>query len=200
MKLIGNGTTPYGRKILIAIKMLGVENEVEIIPSNPYEDTTLRNYNPVGRVPVLIDGDSVFYDSNVILHYLEEKFDTKFLMEGAKSLTILKLSALSDGILTAGINRRQNFMRHQKDNITPIDDWYMQRQQESIIKGMIEANKQIGALGMHLNLATISLLCTIGFLDFRMSDLDIYTGNNAIKAWKKAHYENDIISSTLPKG
>jgi len=42
--------------------------------------TELLELNPYGKVPVLIDGDAVIYESNIIDEYLEEKYPDVRLM------------------------------------------------------------------------------------------------------------------------
>ena len=43
----------------------------------------LLRLNPYGKVPVLVDGDAVVYESAIINEYLEEKYPEVSLMPGS---------------------------------------------------------------------------------------------------------------------
>ena len=47
---------------------------IEVDLKNKPED--LVRQNPYGKVPVLVDGDGVIYESAIINEYLDEKFPT----------------------------------------------------------------------------------------------------------------------------
>src|SRR5690606_35375497 len=71
MKLIGSLTSPYVRKtrIVLAEKKL----EYEFVLENVWEqDSTIQQYNPLGKVPCLImDDGGALFDSRVIVEYLD---------------------------------------------------------------------------------------------------------------------------------
>src|ERR1700731_2420128 len=62
-------TSPFGRKIRIAVTVLGLEREVAIEPASTLDPADpIRQQNPLGKVPVLIlDDGAALYDSPVIL-------------------------------------------------------------------------------------------------------------------------------------
>jgi len=70
-KLIG---TPAARpfRVLWALEELG--QAYEITPAKPQSKEALQ-YNPAGKVPVLIDGDDAIIDSVAIVQYLADKHD-----------------------------------------------------------------------------------------------------------------------------
>ena len=56
MKLIASQTSPYARKVRIALAEKKIECDlVEESPWTP--DTSVPNYNPLGKVPVLVLDD-----------------------------------------------------------------------------------------------------------------------------------------------
>lgn len=80
MKLyIGNKNySSWSFRPWIAMTALGVEFEEELIPfdddaSNP----KFREFSPTGKVPVLVDGELVVWESLAILEYLADKFRQK---------------------------------------------------------------------------------------------------------------------------
>ncbi|MEK7844113.1 MAG: glutathione S-transferase N-terminal domain-containing protein, partial [Pseudomonadota bacterium] len=71
MKLVGSLTSPYVRKarIVLAEKRINYTFEVDV-PWNA--DSQVPDYNPLGKVPVLIMEDGTpLYDSRVIVEYLD---------------------------------------------------------------------------------------------------------------------------------
>ena len=65
-------TSPFGRKVRMAIEVLGLGDRITLVPADPLdENDTLRQQNPLGKMPCLVlsDGTSI-YDSGVIIEYL----------------------------------------------------------------------------------------------------------------------------------
>src|ERR1700730_11626228 len=71
MKLLASHTSPYARKMRIAIAEKKIE--CELVEESPWAaGTSVPNYNPLGKVPVLIlDDGTALYDSRVIVEYLD---------------------------------------------------------------------------------------------------------------------------------
>ena len=66
--------SPFGRKVQIALSLLGTD-DVKIEPADTMDPRdSVRAQNPLGKIPVLIlDDGSSFYDSRVILEYLDHR-------------------------------------------------------------------------------------------------------------------------------
>src|SRR3954471_23368084 len=97
--------SPYGRKVRLAVGLLGLDNTVAIEPASTQDDADpLRTQNPLGKVPVLLLEDgSAIYDSPVILEYLDVLAGGgKIIPRETKArFAALRLQALADGILDA---------------------------------------------------------------------------------------------------
>lgn len=99
--------SPFGRKVRIAAALLGLSSEITIEAAdtnNPADP--LRQQNPIGKIPTLIAEDgAAYYDSPVILEYLDHRAggDKIIPVEPAARFRSLRLQALCDGILDAGI-------------------------------------------------------------------------------------------------
>jgi glutathione S-transferase len=98
--------SPFGRKVQIALSVLGFDN-VKIEPTDTMDaNAVLRRDNPLGKIPVLITEDGgVYYDSRVILEYLDMcAGGGKIIPRAAPDrFAALRLQALCDGILDASI-------------------------------------------------------------------------------------------------
>lgn len=61
--------SPYTRKVRVALAEKGLEYE-NVVTSGAAADASYNQLNPARRVPTLIDGDTVMFESNEILQYL----------------------------------------------------------------------------------------------------------------------------------
>jgi len=66
--------SPFGRKVQIALSLLGFDDVVIEATDTMDAGGPLRQQNPLGKIPVLITDDGTpYYDSRVILEYLDER-------------------------------------------------------------------------------------------------------------------------------
>ena len=107
MILRSSPPSPFGRKIKLAVGILGLDQDVTIEKADPTDaNDTLRKQNPIGKIPALIVEDgTVLYDSPVILEYLDHRAGGgKIIPKDPNArFAALTLQALCDGILDAGI-------------------------------------------------------------------------------------------------
>ena len=72
MKLYGASQSPFVRKARIALEEKGIPYEIEYLVPVP-KTPELLALHPMGKIPILRDGDLVVPDSSVICAYLEKK-------------------------------------------------------------------------------------------------------------------------------
>src|SRR5689334_664548 len=87
MKLYFSKTSPYARKVRIAIEELGLADQVEEIVADPFAPTAeLLEANPLSKVPTLVtERNEAVPDSRLILDYLSHrKSGLAALSRGAK--------------------------------------------------------------------------------------------------------------------
>ncbi|HXZ97098.1 MAG TPA: glutathione S-transferase [Burkholderiales bacterium] len=174
MKLIGSLTSPYVRKVRVVLAEKRIDYEMQVdIPWS--EDTKVPEYNPLGKVPVLLldEGTSLF-DSRVIAEYLDTLTPLgRLIPEGNRERTLVKRwEALADGISEAAaaivIELRRPAKLQSKDWIT--------RQRGKIVGGLKSASIELGeknwCSGDTYNLSDIAVGCALGFLDLRLPDLN----------------------------
>ena len=78
----GADTSEYNRKVAILLEELGLTYESIYLDfgKNEQKQPPHINYNPNGRIPTIIDhknGDFVLWESDAILLYLVDKYDTE---------------------------------------------------------------------------------------------------------------------------
>ena len=73
--IIGNKNySSWSLRPWIAMRVAGIEFGEQVIPLHkPGSREKVLKYSPTGKVPVLIDGDTVIWESLAILEYLAEK-------------------------------------------------------------------------------------------------------------------------------
>ncbi|MEW6272279.1 MAG: glutathione S-transferase family protein [Thermodesulfobacteriota bacterium] len=73
LTVLGANASPYVRKVLIALAEKDLEYTLD--PVLPFDiSDEFKKLSPLGKIPVLKDGDTVLPDSSVICAYLERKF------------------------------------------------------------------------------------------------------------------------------
>ncbi len=107
MILRSTPASPFGRKVRLALGLLGFDSDTKIEAADPTDSSdSLRQQNPLGKIPVLIaEDDNAYYDSRVILDYLDDRAGGGKIVprDTAKRLAALRLQALCDGVLDASI-------------------------------------------------------------------------------------------------
>jgi glutathione S-transferase len=79
MKLYGVNGSPFVRKALVALEEKGIPYQLETMVSVTPKPPELLALHPLGKIPVLRDGEVVVPDSSVICAYLEKKFPSPAL-------------------------------------------------------------------------------------------------------------------------
>jgi glutathione S-transferase len=82
MQLYTHPLSTYARRVTMAALEKGLELETVVVDmgAREHRGEEYKRLNPYGRVPSLVDGDLVLYESTAILEYLEEKFPSPPLM------------------------------------------------------------------------------------------------------------------------
>jgi len=160
-------TSPFGRKVRMAIEALGLSGRVTVTPADPLDDNdTLRQQNPLGKMPCLVLADgSTIYDSGIIIEYLQDVGGTDRLLplRGRDRYRMLTLSRLADGIMDASILVVYE-TRFRPD--LPQSPRWLAHQRGKIKRGLAvfeasppDANKT--------DVVSIGLSCALGYLDWR---------------------------------
>jgi glutathione S-transferase len=168
MILRSSPPSPFGRKIKLAVGILGLGKEVMIEKADPTDpNDTIRRQNPIGKIPALITEDgTVLYDSPVILEYLDHRAGGGKIIpqEPAARFAALTLQALCDGILDACIllvyeGRWRPAEKHEQK--------WIDYQTEKVARafGVLEASPP--ALTATPDVGQITLACALGYQDLR---------------------------------
>ncbi len=174
MKLIANQTSPYSRKVRIVLAEKRIEYEF-VIDSPGDAATRIPQYNPLGKIPVLVlDDDTTLFDSRVIVEYLDSASPVGRLIpdDTRHRIQVRRWEALADGCIDATV---AVVMEKRRPAEKQSAEW-IARQQGKVDRALKAMSDELGGKaccsGDHFNLSDIAAGCTLGFLDLRMPDLD----------------------------
>ena len=160
-------TSPFGRKVRMAIETLGLGNRVTLTPADPLdENDTLRRENPLGKMPCLVLGDgSTIYDSGIIIEYLQDVVGTDRLLplRGRDRYRTLTLARLADGIMDASI--LVVYESRFRPELPHSPRWLAH--QRGKIKRGLAAFEASPPIPEKTDIVSIGLSCALGYLDWR---------------------------------
>ena len=118
MKLYTNLFSPNARKVHAVANELGIELETQTLDLRAGEQRTAEYLalNPNGKVPTLVDGDTVLWESNAIMCYLAGKGDTELWPKSAKRYDILRWMFWESNHLTNALNHLFGQKFFNRDN------------------------------------------------------------------------------------
>ena len=160
-------TSPFGRKVRMAVDVLGLNDRVTVSPADPLDETdTLRQQNPLGKMPCLVRGDgSTIYDSGIIIEFLQDVAGTDRLLpkSGDARFKALTLSRLADGIIDASI--LVVYDSRFRPGEPPAERW-LSHQRGKIMRGLA-AFEKAPPDPQKTDIVAIGLACALGYLDWR---------------------------------
>jgi len=173
MKLIASLTSPYARKVRIALAEKKIE--CDFVEQSPWDaDSDVPTFNPLGKVPVLLldDGSSLF-DSRVIAEYIDSVSPVSRLIPepSRQRIVVKRWEALADGICDAAstmvIEARRPARQQNRE--------WLERQRRKVESGLKELANELGERawcnGEAYSLADIATGCALGYLDLRHPEI-----------------------------
>ena len=198
MKLYYSPTSPFVRKVNVLASEAGLAEKIEWVKTNPWQaEDILTAENPLSKIPTLItDDDKVIYDSRVICEYLDTLHNgNKFHPENTdERWQVLRLQALADGILEAGIAR---FLEKKRSAEQQSIDWD-NTQRDAIKRGLDYLESTVSVWGDHLDIGVITIACTLGWLDFRIPNEDWREKCPQLKTWFIEFSKRESMLTTMP--
>ncbi len=159
-------TSPYGRKVRMALLAQGFANRVSVETADPLDPAdTLREQNPLGKMPCLLIGNEAFFDSHVILEMIDALAGGGVLLpaEGLARYRVQTRARLADGITDAALTVTYETRFRTPDQMS---ERWLDHQRGKIHRGL-SAFETEPVDPEELNLISITLAACLGYLDWR---------------------------------
>jgi glutathione S-transferase len=162
--------SPFGRKIKIAIGVLGLDRDVRVQAASTQDpQDPLPKQNPLGKIPVLLlDGGEALYDSPVILEYLDALAGGGRILpkEPRQRFAALRLQALADGLMDASILISYEARYRPAEKHEPK---WLDLQAGKVARALAFLDGAPPALSSPPDVGQITLACALGYRDFRFA-------------------------------
>ena len=168
-RLFNADPSPFGRKVALALYVVGKQDQVDMINTNTAEpDSENRKFNPLGKIPTLITDEGPLFDSRVILEAIDRFAGGNRLLPalGPERTAVQTKIALIDGIMDAAVLIvYEGRMRPEGMQVQSILDYQQGKIERSLIH--LEAQSLRYDKGKNPNAADIGLACLLDYLDLR---------------------------------
>ncbi len=201
MKLYGSLTSPFVRTVRIAAIELGVDGEIDLVPTVVKPTQPNRAYgasvNPLRRVPALkTDGGDIFIDSRVIVELLNKAAKGSIVPKGASAriacfnrhavlsgATEALVSAMYELRLRPEERRWPEWAADQTDKAQAVFDW---------------AEAHLDDIAAGFDLSAIALVSLIGYAQFRFSSVDWLASRPKLAAFATSAGARASVAATIP--
>lgn len=195
MKLYTNPASPFARKCRVIAHELGLK--LEEIRTLPFDDADFRRVNPLSKIPALVlDDGSVLIDSPVICEYLNHKGGGKFFpgmnlwKDPAGRWKALGLQALGDGLADAAV-------AWMIEGRQPTPNQALRTRHMAAITATLDALER-AKFAEHPTIGEIAVACALGYVDFRLADLDWKASRPKLAAWYVRMCDYPAMKATAP--
>jgi len=198
LKLRFSPTSPYVRKVMVTALELGLEDRIEKIMTNVWApDTDIADNNPLGKVPCLTTEEGMdLFDSPIICEYLDSLAGGKLFPQAEdQKWHVLRLMALGDGIIDAGVNCRiEDFLRPEEKRYPK----WRERQTTVILRSVADLEKNPNFADQALHSGHIAIACGLDYANYRLPDLDWRQDHPKVVSWFESFVAKPSMQATAP--
>ena len=200
MKLIIATPSPFARKVRVVLREKNFAFE-EIIDVPWNKDTLTKDFNPLGKIPILLQEDAEpLYDSTVIVQYLEnlKQCPRMFPLDAKDHIQARLIEATSDGVCDAVV---LIYLEHSRSENLRSHAW-IKRQEKKIYKGIEYLSDNLGNkkyfLGSDFTIAEVSTISCLEYLDLRFPKFDWRTKHPNLENYWQIHKDRKSFLETKP--
>ncbi|WP_158089539.1 glutathione S-transferase [Magnetofaba australis] len=198
MQLYTSPTSPFGRKVVITLFERGLLEQTEVIVMNALDNpAALLQSNPLGKVPCLItDDNQAIYDSPLICAWLDNFSGDRGLWagHGKPHWERHKRQSLADGLMEAAFLLVMERKRPDAEQST----LWMARWSDAIARGVAVLERDAEAIGQGGRVDQIAVGCALGYLDFRLPDLNWRSHAPRLTPWFAEYAQRPAMLATQP--
>jgi len=201
MKLTYSPASPFARKVRIAAIELGLVDRIEFVPTAVVPGQPNDEYSritPLKKLPVMIlDNGEVILDSYVIVEYLDELAGGNRLIPaaGAARWKVKSEHSMLQGMLDSMLLcRYENITRPEALRWKAWSDDHWNR----AWLGMARFEQSDVLSRSELDIAQITLVCVLGYADFRFADCGWRKAYPKLDAFHRRMLERPSIKISVP--
>ena len=199
MKLMMSPSSPFVRKVRVAVRELELDNQVteERVATTAFESApAIVAINPLGKIPALVrDNGPAIYDSRVITRYLDDHAGGS-LYPASGLWDILTLEATADAIMEAAVAMAYEVRLRPENEQSPA---WIEAQWAKAERGIKAINDRwMPHLSGPLNMGQIATACALGYIDFRHNIRGWRDDNIALTDWYLRFAQRDSMVATAP--
>ncbi len=171
MKLLYTINSPYARKV----RVVAAEKHIEIVLQEVVlgaPDSVVTQYNPLGKVPVLVlDDDDSLYDSRVIVEYLDNRTPLAHLIpqDASSKIKVRRWEALADGVCDAAVA----VVVEKRKSAAAQSEAFITKQMDKVTLGLQTLNNDLGknkwCVNNTFSLADVAIGCMLGYVNLRFN-------------------------------
>lgn len=199
MKLYTSLTSPFARKVRIAVIEKGLSDLVETIVLDPWASPDeLVRVNPLSQVPTLVLDDGLpLSNSDTIIGWLERQYPTPALLPDDEKLRTqaLAIAALTQGMIECTVDI---VLERRKTTV--------QQSRAMIERRLVTIDRVIDTLAVrfepntrHFHLDGMGVACALAYLDLRVPERDWRKRSKPLAAWQAWAVERDSMRATQPQ-
>lgn len=198
MRLYCSPTSPYSRKVRVALHEQGMSETVEQVLTDPFNaPPELLAANPMSKIPTLItDRGEALPDSNLILEYLQARHSGLApLPHGSGRWGALRLQRVAEGLIDAAV--ATVYERRRPESIVYIP--FLDRQAQAIQRGIELLELEHGALARDsVGIVEITAGVALSYLDFRLPYIEWRKSAATLTDWHALFSQRRSMIETAP--
>ncbi len=198
MLLRYSAASPYVRKVRVLAIETRLDEIIDLVETDAHaKPPELTEENPLGKVPTLITDDGlVLFDSPVICEYLDSAHGGTRMVPVATPgrWHVLRLQSVGDGIMDAAVAIVMEGRRPESEPSREV----IERETDRIVRALDWLADNFEELGGRFNLGQIAVACALGYLDFRLPQLEWRSGRTPLANWFEAANRRDSMRKTRP--
>jgi glutathione S-transferase len=197
MKLFGTTTSPYVRRVRIVCAELGVRHDL-VDTATADGQAALRLIAPLWKVPAVVVGDQIIFDSGVICEWLfaHRGYGPLRVTPAAERWRAANLVKVIDGALDAAINTL--YLEREGVDVAAVPYAVKQRERVASALGWIERELRGGYFtgDLRLGVPELALVSALDWMVFR--DRYPVRDHPGLTAFLAAHAGRPSVRDTYP--
>jgi glutathione S-transferase len=200
MKLMHGKLSPFVRKVMVAASEKNLGSRIEIVPTAVGQgkiNRDLLKLNPIGKIPTLVtETGEAIYDSLVIIEYFDQIAPLPRLIpaDGTERLRALRLNAIADGLLIAGVLAKSEAARPAERQWPEV----IEAQWAKVQACLAALDGALKPAETRLTIAEIAAGCALGWLEFRAPEEAWRVRHPGLAAWYDAFAARPSMTASRP--